>query len=211
MKIARLIFVPLLCGALVALGFGFGAGMWHLPPLRRLVGTDLISGTLNGHAPSFLPVSERRMERPFGMAPEAFRAYTRACVAAHVHPWRIGQTIGNDSRSVGYHHRDGFITEDGQRYEYCAAVDLGAVNLSVAQRNLFMEKLAAQGFAAFWRFEGKWQGDEHIHAIYCLIPMKPQLRAQVLEWLAQRRREGRPRLRWIRKLRRSPQFREELS
>ncbi len=211
MKIARLILVPLLCGAMVALGFAFGSGRWRLPHLPRLAGRGVISSTLNGRVPSFLPASERHMERPFGMAPEAFRAYTRACAGARIHPWRIGQTLGNDPRSVGYHHRDGFIVENGQRYEYCAAIDLGALDLSEARRNLFLEKLAGQGFAAFWRFEGKWQGDKHIHAIYCLIPMKPQLRAQVLEWLEERRRDDKPRLRWIRKLRRSPQFREELS
>ena len=208
MKIARFIFVPLLCGSLVALGFMFGSGQWRLPSLQR---SGVVSGALNGRAPLFLPASQRRLERPFGMAPEAFRAYVRACNNAQVHPWRIGQTIGDHPRSAGYHRRDGFIREDGRRYEYSAAVDIGALDLSDRRRDIFLEKLAAQGFAAFWRSGPNWKGGEHIHAIYCLIPMKPQLRGQVLEWLSERRREDKPRLRWIRKLRRARQFRSTLS
>lgn len=208
MKIARLIFLPLLCGACVALGFGVGSGQWRLPSLQR---SGVISGALNGRAPLFLPQGQRRMERPFGMAPEAFRAYTRACNNARVHPWRIGQTIGDHPKSAGYHLRDGFISEDGRRYEYSAAIDIGALDMSDARREIFLEKLAAQGFAAFWRSGPKWKNGEHIHAIYCLIPMKSQLRTQVLEWLDERREDGKPRLRWIRKLRRARQFRSTLS
>jgi hypothetical protein len=208
MKFLRFLFVPPFCGALVALGFLFGSGQWRLPQLPR---TGAISGALNGRAPTFLPESQRRLERPWGMAPEAFRAYTRACNNAGVHPWRIGQTIGDHPRSVGYHKSDGFIEEDGRRYEYTAAIDLGALDMSDAKRERFMERLAEQGFASFWRSGPNWKGGEHIHAIYCLIPMKPQLRGQVLEWLDSRRRDDKPRLRWIRKLRRSPQFRRALS
>ena len=208
MRFLRLLFIPLFCGALVALGFLFGSGQWRLPRITR---TDVISGALNGRAPLFLPAHKRRMERPYGMAPEAFRAFTRACNNAGVHPWRIGQTIGEHPRSVGYHRKDGEIVEDGVPYDYTAAVDLGALDLSDAKRERFLERLAQQGFAAFWRSGPNWKGGEHIHAIYCLIPMKPQLRGQVLEWLDERREEGKPRLRWIRKLRRSRQFRNALS
>lgn len=213
MKIARLIFVPLACGALVALGFGVGAGLWHAPQLHlpRLSGTGVISGALNGRAPNLSPLGEQRLERPYGMAPEMFRAYVRACNSARVHPWRIGQTIGDHPRSAGYHHKDGTIVEDGVRYDYTAAVDLGGLDLSDARRDKFLEALARQGFAAFWRSGPNWKGGEHIHAVYCLIPMKPQLRAQVIEWLDERRRDEKPRLRWIRKLRRYKQFRSELS
>lgn len=208
MKNARLIVVPLVCGACVALGFGFGSGQWHLP---RLGGSGVISGALNGRMPGLSLGGPQRLERPFGMAPEAFRAYVRACNNARVHPWRIGQTIGNHPKSAGYHLRDGFITEEGRRYEYSAAVDLGGLDMSDARRDIFLECLAKQGFAAFWRSGPKWKDGEHIHAVYCLIPMKPQLRAQVIEWLDERRVEDKPRLRWIRKLRRSKQFRSELS
>jgi len=49
----------------------------------------------------------RRMRRPYGMAPLAFGGYIRACTNAGIHPFRIGQTIGDHPRSVGYHKRDG--------------------------------------------------------------------------------------------------------
>jgi hypothetical protein len=208
MNVARLVLVPVLCGALVALGFAFGSGRWHLP---RIGGTGVVSSALNGQIPRLTLSGPPRMERPYGMAPEAFRAYIRACNNAKVHPWRIGQTIGSHPRSVGYHHKDGTIIEDGVRYDYTAAIDLGGIDLSDARRKIFLEALARQGFAAFWRASKNWKGNEHIHAIYCLIPMKPQLRGQVLEWVEERRDEGKPRLRWIRKLRRSKQFRAQLS
>lgn len=151
------------------------------------------------------------LERPWGMAPEPFRAYIRACNAAQIHPFRIGQTIGDHPRSVGYHKQDGVIEEDGKQFEYCAAVDIGADDLTPARRAFFLEALAKQGFAAWWRSGENWQGDEHIHAIYALIPMKPQLREQVLLWLRERREDDKPRPKWLKKLRRSKQFKEEFS
>jgi hypothetical protein len=209
MKYVRLIFIPLICGAFVALGFAFGSGMWRMPQSET---SEALRGALNGSAPSLsLPWRERRMERPWGMAPEPFRAYLRACAAAKVHPWRIGQTIGDHPRSVGYHKSDGFIVEDGRRYEYTAAIDVGALDMTEARREIFLEALARQGFTPFWRSGPNWQGSEHIHAVYALIPMKPQLRGQVLEWLDKRRAEGKRLPRWVRKLRRSPQFRRALS
>lgn len=57
---------------------------------------------------------------------------------------------------------------------------------------------ALQGFAAFYRHEGKWKGREHIHAIYALLPMKRQLRGQVREFLAMRRATQKPKLKWAR-------------
>jgi hypothetical protein len=153
----------------------------------------------------------RVMERPWGMAPEPFRAYIRACTNAGVHPWRISQTIGEAPRSAGYHKLDGTIEENGRLYEYSAAVDMAALDLSDRRREIFMEALAKQGFASFWRAGPGWKNSEHIHAIYCLIPMKPQLRQQVLNWLDKRRAEGKRRPRWVRKLRRSPQFKRYLT
>jgi len=41
------------------------------------------------------------------MAPPAFAAYLKACEQARINPNRIGQTIGNDPRSKGYHLQDG--------------------------------------------------------------------------------------------------------
>jgi hypothetical protein len=142
-------------------------------------------------APGNLPVLvPRHPTRPYGMAPVAWQAFLRACNSAHIHPYRIGQTIGDSPYSVGYHKRDGVLTYHGQKLDYTAAVDLGTWDLSPAQIKVFLEALTAQGFAAFYRHEGKWKDHKHIHAIYAFLPMKPQLQLQVGEFLRERLRNG---------------------
>lgn len=81
------------------------------------------------------------------MAPPAFIAYVEACERARVNPNRIGQTLGNDSRSKGLHRQDGVW----QGQPYCAAVDLGVRDLSPAKRAELLESLAARGFIAWYR------------------------------------------------------------
>ena len=63
--------------------------------------------------------------------------------------------------------------------------------------------MAKQGFAAFYRHEGKWRGHEHVHAVYALLPMKIQLRRQVREFLRERRKARKPPLKWESKWRRA--------
>ena len=143
-----------------------------------------------------------KFSRPYGMAPSAFDGLVRACNRAKIHPHRIGQTIGNHPLSVGYHHRDGVLKWRGQKIEYTAAVDLGTQDLTRAQLNRFLESLAKQGFAAFYREGGKWRGREHIHAIYGPLPMKAQLQSQMREWETKRRRAGKSRYSWQKRWRR---------
>lgn len=147
--------------------------------------------------------SARRFSRPYGMAPAAFDGLMRACSNAKIHPYRIGQTIGDHPLSAGYHHRDGIFRFRGQNCDYCAAVDLGTSDLNRDQIGRFLESLAAQGFAAFYREKGKWRGHEHIHAIYSPLRMKWQLQSQMREWEAARKRAGKPRYRWQRRWRRN--------
>jgi hypothetical protein len=90
----------------------------------------------------------------------------------------------------------------GARREYSAAVDLGVWDLTPRQVSRLSGALARQGFASFYRRGGKWRGNEHIHAVYVMLPMKSQLRRQVREFLRRRRNAGLPRLRWEKKLRR---------
>lgn len=137
-----------------------------------------------------------RLSRPYGMAPAAFNGFVRACLRAKIHPFRIGQTIGDHPLSVGYHHRDGVVFWHRRRLDYSAAVDLGVSDLTPRQRNRFLEALASQGFAAFYRQGGKWRGHEHVHSIYAPLHMKQQLQAQMREWEWQRRRMGKRRYRW---------------
>ncbi len=137
--------------------------------------------------------------RPYGMAPAAFDGFKRACYRAKVQPRRIGQTIGDHPRSVGYHHRDGTVKYRGHRLDYTAAVDIGTQDLTRAQINKLLEELARQGFAAFYREGEKWKGGEHIHAIYAPLKMKPQLRGQLQEWARKRRRENKRIYNWQRR------------
>ncbi len=139
------------------------------------------------------------LTRPYGMAPAAFDAFLRACNDAQIHPYRIGQTIGNHPLSAGYHRRDGTVSFRGQKIPYTAAVDLGTRDLNRVQLARFLESLAEQGFAAFYREGGKWRGNEHIHAIYAPLRMKPQLQRQVRQWETRRRRGKMPTFRWQRR------------
>lgn len=150
-----------------------------------------------GHWSSHRPL---HLQRPYGMAPIAFDAFVRACSHAAVNPDRIGQTIGDDPRSVGYHHRDGTLTWRGADYDYTAATDIDVSGLTDKQISLLLHELARQGFACWYRHGGKWVGDEHIHAVYALLPMKPQLQRQVKLFLRERREAGLQPLRWEVKL-----------
>jgi hypothetical protein len=110
----------------------------------------------------------------------------RAC-AVRSHALRtaagISQTIGNAAASAGTHAQDG--TSGG--FAYCAATDLRTAGLSNAQVRTLLNKLANEGFAAFFRNPGQdgWPSSEirHIHAIYVGVHMKSSLRAQVNDWL----------------------------
>ena len=137
------------------------------------------------------------------MAPAAFDGFVRACYRAKVHPRRIGQTLGDHPRSVGYHRRDGTLKYRGQTLDYSAAVDIGTQDLTRPQIERLLEELARQGFAAFYREKGKWKGGEHIHAIYAPLKMKPQLQQQVRQWIAKRRRARKIVYSWQGKYRRN--------
>lgn len=145
----------------------------------------------------------RRFSRPYGMASAAFDGLLRACNNARIHPYRINQTIGDHPASVGYHHRDGAVIFRGQKIDYTAAVDVETADLNSPQITQFLESLAAQGFASFYREKGKWRGREHIHAIYGPLRMKPQLQSQMREWETARRGAGKKRYRWQKRWRRN--------
>lgn len=141
----------------------------------------------------------RRWARPYGMAPQAFKDYIRACARARISPFRISQTIGNHPRSVGYHKRDGVVVQNRQKVAYCAAVDVDTDGLRAGQIRRLCVSLAREGFAPFYRRGAAWEGDEHIHAVYGAVKMKPQLQEQVRQFLRERRRNGFRRLWWVRK------------
>ncbi len=200
----------------LAILIGLGVAAWNerarFPRVTQRWAQTMSDATQSSIARNFDGlVRPGTLRRPYGMAPTVFEAFVRACNDAHIHPFRIGQTIGNHPRSAGYHLRDGVLKVDGERIEYTAAIDLGAEDLSDEQRERFMEALARQGFVSWWRSGPKWQNNEHLHAVYALIPMKPQLREQVLLWLRERRAAGEARPKWVRKIRSSPQFKSYFS
>jgi hypothetical protein len=134
------------------------------------------------------------------MAPVAFKAFLQACNDTKIHPYRIGQTIGNHPRSVGYHKKDGVLRVGKQSIDYTTAVDLGATDLDRTRLNFFLHNLTKNGFACWYREKGKWTGNEHIHAVYALLPMKPQLKGQVRLFLRERRARNIRSLRWERRV-----------
>jgi hypothetical protein len=138
--------------------------------------------------------------RPYGMAPIASQAFVQACYDSQIHPARTGQTIGDAELSVGYHKRDGVLLVKGQRIDYCAAVDIGVHDLDQAGINRFLHNLTKQGFASWYRENGKWKGREHIHAVYTQLPMKRQLRGQVRLFLNERKSQGVRLLPWERRM-----------
>jgi hypothetical protein len=161
-------------------------GVWRVLPVQR---PRVVQILLPPH-----------MTRPYGMAPVAYEAFLRACDHAGIHPFRVGQTIGDHPLSVGYHKRDGVLFVSKERVDYCAATDLGTIDLPPQKIDAFVDALTDQGFAAWYRHGGKWKGHEHIHAIYAFVPMKPQLQVQLRQFLRERRREGRS-PKWRAKLR----------
>jgi len=130
-----------------------------------------------------LPQRPIRMTRPYGMAPEAFNAFIRACRNAHIHPLRVSQTIGDDPRSVGYHKRDGVLRVGSEKIDYTAAADIITYDLKQPQIDRFVTELGKQGFAVWYRHGPKWKNGEHIHAVYAMLPMKLQLKRQVRLYL----------------------------
>ncbi len=168
---------------------------WAVAALCLLVGGFCLLQSSRYRLPFTPPIGP--LSRPYGMAPAAFDGFKRACYRAHVNPRRIGQTIGDNPLSVGYHKRDGTLNYRGQKLDYTAVVDLGTWDLTRPQINVLLEELARQGFAAFYREKGKWRGREHIHAIYAPLKMKPQLQEQIRGWT--RGRQHQPVYSWQRK------------
>lgn len=119
------------------------------------------------------------MTRPWGMAKPAFDAYIAACFAAKVSPDRVVQTIGDAKASAGTHAKDGTLHGEA----YCAAVDLSVRRMSKDQIRTLLEKLADNGFVAWYRYRLSFIGNKHIHAIYVGLPMKESLRRQVKDYL----------------------------
>lgn len=126
-------------------------------------------------------------QRPYGMHPDAWDAFLRACVAANQPARRIVQTIGNAPASAGTHARDGSADlGGGKSANYSAATDIGCREYTDEQNAWFRLKLIEAGFVAYWRHGGSWAGNEHFHVVWPGCAMKASLRDQVHQFLAHR-------------------------
>jgi len=150
--------------------------------LRRPSGTNDVCDSSPPPPATTLPGCARRALLHWGLHPDASDRLRCAGVPAE----RITQTIGNAAASAGTHAADG--TANGLAYS--AATDISTRGLSTADIHALLDRLANQGFAAWYRWPGHdgWPSSEapHIHAIYVGCRMKASLRSQVTSWLAGR-------------------------
>lgn len=124
------------------------------------------------------------MVRPRGMTPAMYFSYLAASKEIGMDPPRITQTIGNAKASAGFHKTDGYLTVKGKREPYCAAIDVSVKAFkNKAAIKKFLHALARHGYVAWFR---DWEGNEHIHAVWVNVKMKPQLQRQVRDFLHDR-------------------------
>jgi hypothetical protein len=111
-----------------------------------------------------------------GLHPAALAAL-RGVAVAH----RITQGINNPVAPGNVHYTDGTIK--GQ--PYTGAADISVRCLTAQQIRTLLERLAAAGFAAWYRKPGEddWTGPPHIHAVWAGCSLKPVLQQQVRSWL----------------------------
>ena len=149
--------------------------------LRRPSGTNDVCAAAPPPTTTLPGCAHRALLR-WGLHPDASDRLRCAGVPAE----RITQTIGNAVASAGTHGADG--TANGLAYS--AATDISTRGLSTADIHALLNRLANQGFAAWYRWPGHdgWPSSEapHIHAIYVGCRMKASLRSQVTGWLAGR-------------------------
>lgn len=109
-----------------------------------------------------LPTCARRPLLHWGLHPDA----SDRLRCAGVPDARITQTIGSAAASAGTHAADGRVGGA----PYSAATDISTRSLSTADIHGLLNRLANQGFAAWYRWPGHdgWPASEapHIHAIY---------------------------------------------
>lgn len=116
---------------------------------------------------------------PWGMHPDAWAAFLRACSAANETPRHIVQTIGNAPASCGTHLQDGT-----DPVPYSAATDIRSSTYTTEQNEWFRLQMIHQGFVPYWRHTGSFAANQHFHVVWPGCKMKASLRSQVHDFLA---------------------------
>lgn len=125
------------------------------------------------------------MNRPTGMHPTAFNNYIWACFGAHVSPDRVMQTVGTAPASAGSHKADtNYKFDNGHTEPITGAIDLRTKDLTPTQIQNLLYFLFHAGFVGWWRHEGSFKDNQHIHAIWVGMKLKPFLQAQFWDFLA---------------------------
>lgn len=132
---------------------------------------------------------------PTGMTDAQYHAFCDACDEATICPPkfparpRIVQAIGDAKASAGFHHQDG--VQDGR--PYCAAIDVSVKSFQVHGMNTarlqikwFLYHMALHGWAGWYRFTGSFAHNQHIHAVWAGLPMKPALENQIIDFVHDR-------------------------
>lgn len=111
-----------------------------------------------------------------GLYPEALLALTNLSL-----DHRITQALNKSTAKDNYHNVDGFVNDQ----EYTAAVDISVRCLNTDKIRSLLSKLAASGFAGWYRMDGTdgWHGPPHVHAVWTGAKLKPILRWQVDSWI----------------------------
>ena len=114
--------------------------------------------------------------KPTGVYPDALAALEGLSLGH-----RITQGINYSTASSNVHGRD--VTVNGR--DYTGAVDISVLCLSEENVKELLGRLAAAGFAAWYRNPGKdgWKGPRHVHAVWAGCSLKPVLQKQIASWL----------------------------
>jgi hypothetical protein len=111
-----------------------------------------------------------------GLYPEALLELTKLNL-----DHRITQALNKATAKNNYHNVDSLINDQ----EYTGAVDISVRCLNTDQIRSLLSKLAASGFAGWYRMDGVdgWHGPPHVHAVWAGAKLKPILRWQIDSWM----------------------------
>lgn len=124
------------------------------------------------------------MIRPHGLAPITYLSYLAACKELSIAPPVIVQTIGTAPASAGYHAKDGKVWVKDHWEDYCAALDVRSRDFpSPLSIKAFLACAARHYIIGWYRYTGAFANNRHLHLIDVRLKMKPQLAAQVRDYL----------------------------